>query len=58
MDGRTPATVVGRENVTAGEFIILGKVESEKVMANSNENATNNLERKTQETFLKILPNY
>ena len=52
MDGHR-ATVVGRENVTAGEFIILGKVESEKVTANSNENAANNLERKTQGNFFK-----
>lgn len=52
MDGHQ-ATVVGRENVTTGEFIILGKVEGEKIMGNSNENAANNLARKAQGNFFK-----
>ncbi|MEZ7497513.1 hypothetical protein QO200_02025 [Flavobacterium sp. Arc3] len=39
------ATIVGRENVDSGEFVVLGHEKMDSQGSNSNENAANNAER-------------
>ncbi|MEZ7505256.1 hypothetical protein [Flavobacterium sp. Arc2] len=39
------ATIVGRENVESGEFVVLGHEKMDSQGSNSNENAANNAER-------------
>lgn len=52
MDG-SEAVIVGRENITEGNFIVLGKVKSDKVPANSSENAANNQKQASELKFFK-----
>lgn len=47
------ATVVGRKNVEAGEFVILGHAKIDDVTNHSNENAANNAERTLLHKFFK-----
>jgi len=47
------ATVVGRENVTEGDFIVLGHVKNAGAEGNSSENAANNHEITLQHKFFK-----
>ena len=47
------ATVVGRENVTEGDFVVLGHVSNAGAEGNSSENAANNHEITLQHKFFK-----
>ena len=47
------ATIVGRENVNDGDFIILGNVKNDGPDRNSNENAFNNQEITLTHKFFK-----
>src|SRR3970040_381035 len=47
------ATMVGRENVDSGEFVILGQEKVEGQGSNSSENAANNAERDSLQKLFK-----
>ena len=47
------ATIVGRENVNDGDFIVLGSVKNDGPDRNSNENAFNNQEITLTHKFFK-----
>ncbi|HSN48595.1 MAG TPA: hypothetical protein VLR29_07525 [Flavobacterium sp.] len=47
------ATIVGRENVESGDFVILGHEKVEGQGSNSSENAANNAERDTLQKLFK-----
>jgi hypothetical protein len=47
------ATVVGKENVSEGDFIVLGHVNNAGAEGNSSENAANNHEITLQHKFFK-----
>lgn len=47
------ATIIGRENIDTGDFVILGHVKNDGAGSNSNENAANNLERTLTGKFFK-----
>jgi len=47
------ATIVGRENVDSGEFVILGHEKVDGQGSNSSENAANNAERDTLHKLFK-----
>ena len=47
------ATVVGRQNIDNGDFVVLGHVKNEGAGSNSNENKANNLEKTLQQKFFK-----
>ena len=52
MDSRH-ATVVGRENISEGNFVLLGHIKNDGPGGNSNENAANNSERTMLHKFFK-----
>jgi stalled ribosome rescue protein Dom34 len=52
MDSQN-ATVIGRENVDNGEFVVLGHAKSGGTGGNSNENAENNSEKASANKFFK-----
>jgi stalled ribosome rescue protein Dom34 len=52
MDSRQ-ATIVGRELVDTGDFVILANEKNAGQGSNSNENAANNTERTLQQKFFK-----
>jgi len=47
------ATIVGRENVTEGEFVVLGHVENKGALPNSSEKSFNNDEIGHTQKFFK-----
>ncbi len=47
------ATVVGRGDADASDFVVLGHVKNEGAGSNSNENKANNLEKTLQHKFFK-----
>lgn len=47
------ATIVGRENIETGNFIILGRAENAGADSNSNEKNENNAERGLLQKFFK-----
>jgi len=47
------ATIVGRENVTDGEFVVLGHVENKGALPNSSEKSFNNDEIGHTQKFFK-----
>lgn len=47
------ATIVGKENVDEGEFIVIGHVKNDGAQNNSNENAYNNQEISLTHKFFK-----
>lgn len=47
------ATIVGRENVDSGDFVVLGHEKEEGQGGNSNENAANNAERDSLHKLFK-----
>ena len=55
------ATIVGREEVETGEFVVLGHVKNNGADRNSNENAANNQEIALTHKFFKeiamVMPN-
>lgn len=52
MDSHS-ATVVGKEHIDSGNFIVIGHVESSKEESNSNENAANNAKRSSLQKLFK-----
>ncbi len=51
------ATIVGRENVNDGNFIILGHVKADEAGRNSNEKTANNHEISITHKFFKEIAN-
>lgn len=49
----THATIIGRENVDEGDFVVLGHVNAEEAGRNSNENTANNHEIGITQKFFK-----
>ena len=49
------ATIVGREDTDAGEFVILGHIKNDGPDSNSNENAANNQEITLTQKFFKSI---
>lgn len=47
------ATIVGRENVDTGDFVVLGQAHNEGAAANSSEKTANNSERTLEGKFFK-----
>ena len=47
------ATIVGREQVDTGDFVILGQAKNDYQANNSSENAANNAEQGLQQKFFK-----
>lgn len=47
------ATIVGRENIDSGDFVVLGHEKEEGQGGNSNENAANNAERDSLHKLFK-----
>jgi len=47
------ATIVGRAQTEAGDFVILGHEKNKSQGSNSSENAANNAERSLQQKFFK-----
>jgi stalled ribosome rescue protein Dom34 len=47
------ATIVGRDTSEAGDFVILSHEKNNGPGSNSNENASNNLERQLEQKFFK-----
>ena len=52
------ATVVGKENVDSGDFVVLAHVKGEQAQGNSNENTAHNHERMVQSKFFKEITSY
>lgn len=57
MDGEH-ATIVGRSDNDAGEFVVLAHERNPSQGGNSNENTANNLERTTQLQFFKKIASH
>ena len=47
------ATIIGREQVDAGNFVIIAHTKNNSQGSNSNENASNNSEKTLQQKFFK-----
>lgn len=47
------ATIVGREQINTGDFVILAHEKNDSQESNSNENTANNAERTLQQKFFK-----
>jgi len=47
------ATIVGRENLDSGEFVVIGHEEVDDQFSHSNENAANNAERDLLQKLFK-----
>lgn len=47
------ATIVGREQVDSGKFVIIGRAKNSSQGGNSNENASNNAGKTLQQKFFK-----
>ncbi len=52
------ASIVGREQVDAGDFVILAHAKNDGPGGNSNENAANNAEQTLQQKFFKEITSY
>ncbi len=52
------AIIAGRENMNQGDYEIVGRVKSEHVPGNSNENASNNHAKTLQAKFFKEITSY
>src|SRR3954470_11265369 len=52
------ATIVGRKNVDAGDFVILGHAKNTTPTGNSNENAAHNAERTLIHKFFKEISSH
>ena len=52
------ATVVGKENLDSGDFVILAHVKGEATQGNSNENTAHNHERMVQSKFFKEITSH
>lgn len=52
------ATIVGRDQVDTGDFVILAHAENDGPGSNSNENAANNAEQTLQQKFFKEITSH
>lgn len=52
------ATIVGRQDVDAGDFVVLGHAKNESAGSNSSEKSANNLEKTLQHKFYKEITAY
>ena len=52
------ATIVGREHIDSGDFILLGHAKMESQGSNSNENTSNNSDRTQQTKFFKEINSF
>lgn len=52
------ATIVGREHIDSGDFILLGHAKLDAQGSNSNENAANHSERTQQVKFFKEINSF
>ncbi|MBA3647768.1 MAG: hypothetical protein H0W62_04330 [Chitinophagales bacterium] len=52
------ATVVGREHIETGNFIVLGHAKNDGAGSNSNENTANNLEHTLLHKFFKEISSH
>lgn len=52
------AIIVGRAQVDAGDFVVLGHAKNAGQGGNSNENAANNAERTLQQKYFKEISGY
>lgn len=52
------AIIVGRAQVDAGEFVVLGHAKNARQGSNSNENTANNAERTLQQKYFKEIAGY
>ena len=57
MDSQS-ATIVGKENLDTGDFVILGHAKAEGQGGNSNENAANNAEKGGLQKFFKEITSH
>ena len=57
MDSQS-ATIVGKENVDTGDFVILGHAKADGQGGNSNENAANNAEKGGLQKFFKEITSH
>ncbi len=49
------ATIIGREKIDTGEFLVLAQEKNEGQQGNSNENASNNNEKTLRQTYFKSI---
>jgi len=54
----TQATIVGRDQIETGDFIILAHAKNDGPGGNSNENAANNAEQTLQQKFFKEITSH
>ncbi|WP_345158367.1 hypothetical protein [Pontibacter saemangeumensis] len=52
------ATIVGREDIDTGDFVVLTHIKNEGQGSNSNENAANNAEKTLQQKFFKEIASH
>lgn len=52
------ATIVGREHVDTGDFVVLAQAKNDGQGSNSNENAANNAEKTLQQKFFKEIASH
>lgn len=52
------ATVIGKENVDSGNFVVLGHVKADSQNGNSSENAANNSERDSLQKLFKSITSH
>lgn len=52
------ATIVGREDIDTGDFVVLSHIKNEGQGSNSNENAANNAEKTLQQKFFKEIASH
>ena len=52
------ATIVGRQNVDAGDFVVLARTKNSGAGSNSNENASNNAEKSLLQRFFKEITSH
>jgi len=52
------ATIVGREKIDTGDFVILAQAKNSGPGSNSNENAANNAEKTLQQKFFKEITSH
>jgi hypothetical protein len=49
------ATIIGREKIETGEFVVLAHEKNEGLQGNSNENASHNNEKTLRQTYFKSI---
>jgi len=52
------ATIIGREKIETGEFVVLAHEKNETPQGNSNENASNNNEKTLRQSYFKSIASH